>query len=447
MGLLNFDDPQSSGLVGIASGLLGASGASRLPISLGQAMGMAAQQGQQAYKDAMQEKHSAVQEKLLEQQLKMALQKDQLFQDYIKSRMGVSPVAASATGLSASSAAAFGSPELATASQVKSAPSVLDKVPTDAIMSDYLFNGGKNIGEWAYKQGVPDMQVSNGYAYDKNNLKPGFIPQANVASNGQANVLTPNAVGGLTMSMPAGALDVYGAYRNADEAAKAGYDPTAYTPPGGKPVLSTRKQIADAANLSLQDKAAIAAYNAAGRPGPNQPFNLSVNGLPLQSEEEKARTAASVDVDKTRALEQQKKGQGQENLLVPLQEIKNRLRNPDFVLGNSPADRAKMVGHNYGLQTRATINTQRIRELGNQLTLANGSLGAGVSNADRDAYEKAQGRFNEAKSYADMVDAADTMERIANKYIEKDDATQVKLRGGLPSFGSGQVVDFNQLRK
>ena len=61
MGLLgdNFDNPQTLGLLGIASSLLQASGRSRVPIGLGQALGMGLQgglqglaMGRQAQKDA-----------------------------------------------------------------------------------------------------------------------------------------------------------------------------------------------------------------------------------------------------------------------------------------------------------------------------------------------------------------------------------------------------------
>lgn len=420
MGLLNFEDPQSAGMMGLAQGLLAASGPSAMPVSMGQAIASGIGSSQAAYKSAMEEKRMNLQQKMLEAQLKMATQKDQMLQDLLKGD-GVTTGQLPAGQIQPSSALSV------------SGQSSLYGVPRQAMVADIALNGGKNVGEWMFKRGVPNMQVHGGVALDMNSVNPGFLPQVNVSQNGQASVITPNPGGGVSVSAPNGALDVYKGYQNAEQSAKAAFDPVTYTPPGGQPTLTTRANVvgAMAPSISSQDQAAIDAFNKAGRP--NTPWSMSVGGLPVQSAEEAARTTAAVQVDSERAKRQAEKGQGQENLMIPLTEIGNRLRNPEYVLGNTPADRAKMLGHEYGMQSRASINTARIRELANQLTLANGSLGAGVSNADRDAYEKAQGRLTEAKSHADMVDAVDTMKRIASKYQERDVQVQQELRTGKRS--------------
>jgi hypothetical protein len=71
----------------------------------------------------------------------------------------------------------------------------------------------------------PDMQVSNGYAYDKNNTRPGFLPQLNVSQNGQASMVNIGPDGMPTMAAPRGAVDVYSQFQNAEQAARAKYDP------------------------------------------------------------------------------------------------------------------------------------------------------------------------------------------------------------------------------
>jgi hypothetical protein len=53
-GLLNFQDPEQMGLLGISAGLLQASGPSRMPISLGQGIGMGLNQGMQFAENASQ---------------------------------------------------------------------------------------------------------------------------------------------------------------------------------------------------------------------------------------------------------------------------------------------------------------------------------------------------------------------------------------------------------
>jgi hypothetical protein len=99
-----------------------------------------------------------------------------------------------------------------------------------------------------YKLTQPDMQVSNGYAYDKRTLKPGFIPQANVSQNGQATVMTVGQDGMPRVSMPPGALESYSAFRNADEAAKAGSDLVRVVGADGAERYVTRKQAIQATN-------------------------------------------------------------------------------------------------------------------------------------------------------------------------------------------------------
>lgn len=117
----------------------------------------------------------------------------------------------------------------------------LHGVPRQALSADLALNDGKNIPDWLFKRGVPDMQVSGGYAYDKNNLPPGFIPQLNTSQNGQTSMVSIDPATGLpSVSAPPGAFNTYAGYRNLDEQTRANYDPITVTPQGQNPQMTTR---------------------------------------------------------------------------------------------------------------------------------------------------------------------------------------------------------------
>lgn len=340
-----------------------------------------------------------------------------------------------------------------------------EMIPKQIRSAMLLAGKPEKLGEMAWEATKPNKQVHGGYVVDMNQSQNGqLLPQINISANGQMSGIDSTG----SSFIPRNALENYSQFRNADEAAKAGYKLETITPPGGTPILTTTGKVVDKINGRPQDFPKVSPEQQSARDAErkaivakelNNPANIgqpgyealqkeaSSLGIPLQGEEEKARIAAGVKVDSERASRQAEKGQGQENLTIPLTEISNRLKDPNLVLGSTPADRAQMIGHQYGLQTRATINTQRIRELANQLTLANGSLGAGVSNADRDAYEKAQGRLTEAKSHADMKDAVDTMLRIAQKYSERDIQVQGELKSGKRSAMSSGGWTAEIIRK
>jgi hypothetical protein len=105
-------------------------------------------------------------------------------------------------------------------------------------------------------------------------------------------------------------------------------------------------------------------------------------------------------------------------------------KNP-MVYGNSPADRFAMglnkVGGN---ETQKAVNTNQVRRLGQQLVLARGSLGAGVSVADAERYDKAAGDFSKAQTVPDMLASVQTMKEIAKKYSESASEARQQLEGG-----------------
>jgi hypothetical protein len=94
-------------------------------------------------------------------------------------------------------------------------------VPRDALVMDYMNNGGKGIAEMIAKRGTPDMQVSNGYVYDKNRIGAGYLPQLNMSQDGKASMVQIGQDGMPVISAPRGAVDTYSAYQGA----QANYKP------------------------------------------------------------------------------------------------------------------------------------------------------------------------------------------------------------------------------
>lgn len=94
-------------------------------------------------------------------------------------------------------------------------------IPSQALAADMALNGGKSIPEWMFKRGTPDIQVTNGYAYDKNKVNPGFLPGLNISQNGQAALTTIGPDGMPIISLPRGAATTQAANVVAQELPKA----------------------------------------------------------------------------------------------------------------------------------------------------------------------------------------------------------------------------------
>lgn len=192
-------------------------------------------------------------------------------------------------------------------------------IPPQAIQSDIAFNGGKGIAKMLYEKGAPDMQVTNGFAYNKNALGAGFMPSLSTSQDGKTSMIRIGADGLPVVSAPAGAVNTFAGYRNIDESAKANFDPQTVTGQDGRPVMTTRGKVVesvngagysggnrDAANaesirmirsemekpgVSPADKAAL--QREIGRLQMQSPG--AVPGIPLQS---KAEETAAVDTAK-----------------------------------------------------------------------------------------------------------------------------------------------------
>ncbi|RYF31694.1 MAG: hypothetical protein EOO23_01735 [Comamonadaceae bacterium] len=92
------------------------------------------------------------------------------------------------------------------------------KIPRDALVADYLNNGGKGIAEMISKRGTPDMQVSNGYVFDKNKIGPGYLPSISTSQDGKTSMVQIGRDGMPVVSAPKGAMETFGGYQGAQAA-------------------------------------------------------------------------------------------------------------------------------------------------------------------------------------------------------------------------------------
>lgn len=88
-------------------------------------------------------------------------------------------------------------------------------IPPQAIQADIAFNGGKNISELLAKHGGRDMQVSNGYVFDKNRMGPGFLPSLTTSQDGKSTMTRIGPDGLPIVSAPQGALETFRGYQGA----------------------------------------------------------------------------------------------------------------------------------------------------------------------------------------------------------------------------------------
>lgn len=153
-------------------------------------------------------------------------------------------------------------------------------------------------------------------------------------------------------------------------------------------------------------------------------------GIPLESEHDKQRqqTSMAVQADSLKALT---KDADQMRGMVPIFDQIERLIKAGS-LGNKIGDRAEMLGHEVGLrQTDKTINTANLKKLGEQLVLSRGSLGAGVSVADAERYDKAAGDFSRAQSNEEKLKYLGIMRSVIQEsYQRANDAIRSFEKSG-----------------
>jgi hypothetical protein len=221
MGLL---DALSSDDAKLGIALLSASGYSPTPMSFGQRLGGALGQFNA---DRTSSADRALKTKLLQSQIdenasQNLLRQGQLERQKRQDAYYMGGDAAPMTGPAATSVAPGSALKSATGAPADTPPPGRGKfaewsqqygIPVDALVADYFSNGGKGIADMLMKRGTPDMQVSNGYAYDKNKIGAGYLPQLNMSQDGKASMVQIGPDGAPVVSAPRGAVETYGAYQ------------------------------------------------------------------------------------------------------------------------------------------------------------------------------------------------------------------------------------------
>lgn len=253
----SFDDPKSQAVMALASGLMGGDWRKGVNGYLG-AMGTAGEYNSKKQLQQAQMQEMMVKAAAEKQKMEMDAKKNKMLMDMLG---GGQPSQASSIGLLGDSAPQGGL--LGGGAQGGGDP--FAGVDKRALMLDYLQNGGKNMGGWVYDRTKPDMQVTNGYAYDKNRLGAGFMPFLNTDASGKTSMGQIGANGLPVVTAPSGALETFGAYRAIDEQAKAGSDvQQVYNKENGTMEFRTRAQIANAAQAGApkqMPQAAPSGYN------------------------------------------------------------------------------------------------------------------------------------------------------------------------------------------
>lgn len=81
-------------------------------------------------------------------------------------------------------------------------------------LAAYKARGYDFMDQWKLSQ--PDMQVANGYAYDKRNLQPGFMSSLQTTADGKSTMTQIGPNGMPIVSAPQGSVDTYRDYKKAD---------------------------------------------------------------------------------------------------------------------------------------------------------------------------------------------------------------------------------------
>lgn len=333
-------------------------------------------------------------------------------------------------------------------------------IPRDAIAMDLALNDGKSVSDWMFKRGTPDIQVSNGYAYDKNRVQPGFLPQSNVSQNGQATVTTIGPDGLPRVSAPAGALQAYAQYRNADEAAKAGYDvQKVWNPDTQRYEFMSRSRVIQ--NSQADQSTSAPRFNVTGNPaafrqqlvrsGDKNAVNAfdaqyggrvpsGISAEPSIAEQNSAKGSEKYTVDVAGDTAAQRKAIMEAGMTAPdriakIQQIGTLLSNVDGGTLTPQGTQLASAANSWGLKIDKNLpNKEAASSLGNELALSlrstagGGGMPGALSDSDRQFLVSMTPNMSQSKQGRDMLiqsmtaveqrksDVADMARRYEQKY-------------------------------
>jgi len=427
-GLLDFlstDDAQ------LGLGLLAAGGPTTTPMSFGQRIAAGVGQAQAA-------KDGRLRNKLLESQIaentsqdaarRAQLERQQRQDSYYLGggAAGGAPAAGgpSAVGTptaagAALKAAAGAPPDAPPPAQGKFAEwSKQFNIPVDALVADYFSNGGKGIADMLFKAGRPDMQVTNGYSYDKNKVQPGYLPQLNISSNGQATQVQIGPDGQPVVSAPRGAVGTFGAYQGASNRSAADYQPERVLSPDGQMIVRPRSEVLQPSAPPVLPGRPLGAVP--GMTGATGPTNAAERGM--------AAEIAQVQVDPAREAAQ----------------VREMLATPGAI--RDPGDRAQATSYLQRLESQIAASGKPLIGPGAGVPPTTPMVTAG-NVVELSPAQQAQNKANEAR----LVDTAkadvtrDTGRADANKrgaQIKEISALASSLLDKNPTAsGVGALVD------
>lgn len=234
---------------------------------------------------------------------------------------------------------------------------------------------------------TPKMEVNQGYAFNPRGVPQGFLPGVNISQTGQAVGLVPSQGGGLpsVQALP-GSLSTFSAFRGAEEAAKAPYQPPIETLDAqGRRVFTPRPTYA-APFVGGQP-----GTPAAGAPAPSAPSGVG----PTEAESSFSRELAQRQA--TALLEGQKAAEDSVQIINTVREGRKILDSgiitgfgADFRTGMGMA--LQSAGIDYGGD--APANTQAfVSNMANNVgrVIKQFGSGTGLSDADREYASKIAG--------------------------------------------------------
>lgn len=226
MGLLGdgWEDPKSMATMQLAAGLLGGG-------NFGQALGRGLSGYATTMKDARDQKLEDLKMDMLKQQVAQATRKESIINSMLSGLTATGGAGPTASGGVAAPSSGGGS--------AGNSSGFIGNLSPEKLAALKLAGVG-DLTE-IYKLTRPDMQVSNGYAYDKNSLMPGFLPGVQTSQDGKSTLTVVDPKTKLPLVVPTpGAVETYGQFEGVKNRSAAQYDPITVTPQSGPPVLTNR---------------------------------------------------------------------------------------------------------------------------------------------------------------------------------------------------------------
>jgi len=344
-------------------------------------------------------------------------------------------------------------------------------IPENAIRADVTFNSGKGISDMLFKRGVPDMQVTNGYAYNKNNLNAGYLPQLNTSQDGKTSMVQIGQDGMPVVSSPQGAYNTFAGYQNIQEGTKANFDPVTVTPQGQNPQMTSRGALMR--NPQMQGNMippAVQSERDAGRKmilqselaKAQQELNRALGagdqsaaaraqndmaalqremggktasvGMPLQSEEEKLRAIEGVKADADRNRNTSQKAEQARDMAGMVTRARTLLKNSPTGSGvGNLIDKGAAL---FGMTPPGADAATALETLAGAMTSNIPRMEGPQSNIDVQNYQIQAGRVGDRTlPAAQRLSALDEVERIREKYAHLNSPSAPSASGASGGFG------------